>query len=122
MDKQLESQEYLTTFLLRIGLASAFLFAGVSALLDPTNWVGFIPQFIRSLINENIFLYIHSTGELILGLWLLSNKKIFYAASISALSMFAILVFNLSELDIIFRDIAIFFMALALAIAVYQKK
>ncbi len=121
MDKRLESQEYLTTFLLRVGLTAVFLFAGVSAILNPSSWAGFIPQFIRSIIEDKHFLYLHSAAEFALGIWLLSNKKIFYAASVATSSMFFIIIFNLPLLDIIFRDIAIFFMALALAISTYKK-
>lgn len=114
--------EVLISFFLRAGLAVVFLYAAISALLNPQNWVGFIPQFIGNIIPPLIFLKIHSIAEIILGLWLISNKKVFYAAVLSALSMFAIVVFNTGSLDIVFRDIAILFSAIALAILTYNKR
>ncbi len=113
---------FFTSFFLRVGLAIVFFYASISAFLNPLAWVGFIPLFVKAIIPANIFLYIHSTAELILGLWLLSNKKVFYASLISALALLAIVVFNITALDIIFRDIAILFAALALAALSYKNR
>jgi len=52
----------------------------------------------------------------------LSDKKTVYAALISALSIFTIIIFNPWALDIIFRDVAILFAAIALAILSYKNK
>ena len=105
----------LASFCLRIGLAVVFLYAAVAALIDPDSWVGFIPAFIRSVIPGRTFLAVHSIGEIALGLWLLSGFRPFLAALLAALAMAGIVLFNLASLDIVFRDIAILFMALALA-------
>lgn len=104
------------SFILRSGLALVFLYAGVASLLDPTSWIGFIPGWLRGIIPAETFLVVHAGGEIILGLWLISGKNAYAAAIISALAMGAIIVFNLGALDIVFRDVAILGMAIALAV------
>ena len=117
-----KDRELLVSFILRAGLALVFLYASISALLEPSPWTGYVPGFVKQIIPVNIFLAIHSFAELILAFWLLSGKKIFYAALISALAMLSIIVFNLGSLDIVFRDMAIMLSALALAVLHYNKE
>ncbi|OHA63688.1 MAG: hypothetical protein A2842_01310 [Candidatus Wildermuthbacteria bacterium RIFCSPHIGHO2_01_FULL_48_25] len=102
------------TLLLRIGLAFVFFYAAVSSFFEPLNWIGFFPQFLRGLIPQNLLLSGFSLFEVGMGLWLLSGKKAFAAAFISAVSLLGIVLFNLGSLDIMFRDIGLFFAALAL--------
>ncbi|MDP2637220.1 MAG: hypothetical protein Q8P03_01255, partial [bacterium] len=100
--------------LLRIGLAFVFFYAAISSFFEPLNWVGFFPQFLRSLIPQNMLLLGFSLFEAAMGLWLLSGRKVFLASFISALSFLGIVLFNLGSLDILFRDIGLLFAALAL--------
>lgn len=117
-----KSRESLVSLFLRWGLALVFLYASISAFINPSAWVIFIPKFVTGIIPELIFLKIHSLVEIFLALWLLSNKKIFYASVISSLALLGIIIFNLTQLDIVFRDIAILFMAIALTILSYKKE
>ncbi len=103
-------------FFLLFGLAVVFLYAAVAAFLDPSSWSGFIPQFMRNIIPTKIFLTVFSVYQILLALWLFSKKKTFYAAVLSAATLFLIVVFNLKNFDIVFRDVAIFFAAVALAL------
>lgn len=106
----------MQSFLLRVGLATALLYAATASLLDPDSWIGFIPAIFRSIISGEILLALFSIYEAALALWLLSGKSAFYSALLAAATLFFITVFNLGALDIVFRDIAIIFMALALAV------
>ncbi|SRR3989338_6935017 len=112
----------LASFTLRAGLATVFLYASISALLNPLSWAGYVPIFIKQIIPVNLFLTIHSFAELILAFWLLSGKKIFYAALLSVLALLSIIIFNLTALDIVFRDISIMLSALALMILHYNRE
>jgi|SRR3989344_1830641 len=112
------NKETLASFFLRLGLAVVFFYAAISSFLSPQNWIGFFPRFLQ----VSWILTLFSVYEMILGLWFLSNKKVFYASILSALTLFFIVVFNITLLDVIFRDIAIFFMALALAALSYEKR
>jgi hypothetical protein len=105
-------KEKLVSLLLRLGLAFAFIYAAISAFINPTAWIGFFPEFLR---GEGV-LMIFSVGEIVLGLWLLWGKKVFYAAILSALAMAGIVWFNFGAMDIVFRDVSILLMAIALAV------
>jgi len=114
------NKQYLSNLLLRIGLAFVFLYAGIAAFISPNNWVGFIPN-IGNFITKAILLQIHSAVNVLLSIWLLSNKKIFYASIISSIFLFGIIIFNISSFDIVFRDVAILLAAISLSIFNYKN-
>lgn len=100
--------------LLRLGLAFVFLYASIGSLLFPDNWIWFIPDWIQKIIPLQPLLLVHAGFELLLGLWLLSGKKTFFAAIMAALDLLAIMLPNINIFDTVFRDVGLFFMALAL--------
>ncbi len=106
----------LVNLLLRISIASVFLYAAASATLNPNNWIGYLPQFLRNIFPAKYLLWLFSFYELLLSLWILSGKKTFYAGILSAITLMGIITTNLGALDITFRDLAIFFAALALTL------
>ena len=106
----------LVSFVLRSGLAIVFLYAGIAAFITPTNWIGFIPNIVEYVIPKTLFLTIFSSYEILLALWLISNKKAFYSSIVASATMIAIIIPNILALDIVFRDIAILFMAVASSI------
>ena len=117
-----EDKNSTISLFLRLGLAFSFLYAGIAAFFNPLAWVGYIPVFLRDMISEGILLNLHSAFNVLLGLWLLSNKKTFYAAVVSAIALFAIIISNIVLFDIVFRDVSILLAAVALAILSYTKE
>lgn len=113
---------YFVSFFLRVGLATVFLYVGIAAIFSPETWLGFIPGFMRKIISGNLFLHIHSIFNICLALWLLSNKKTFYASTLASITLFAIIIFNFSALDIVFRDLSILFSAIALMFLSHRGK
>lgn len=102
--------------ILRVGVAFTLLYAAVSSFLTPVNWIGFFPAFLfQSAIPEELILGAFSLFEIILGLWLLWGKKVVYPALLSAFAFGGIALFNLGAMDIVFRDVGLFFAALAIA-------
>lgn len=112
--KKINRKEILISFLLRSGLAIAFFYAGISSFLNPTNWIGFVPNFVSLIISKEIFLIIFSIYQILLGIGLLSEYKTFALSILSSITLFLILFVNIGNLEILFRDIAILFMALTL--------
>lgn len=110
------NEKKLVSFFLRTGLAIVFLYAGIAALLNPAVWIGFIPIWVRNIIPGNIFLPMHAVLDIIIGMWMIAGKKLLYVSIIASLSLFSIIIFNTTALDIIFRDIALLFSAVALMI------
>jgi len=117
-----QNKNILISFLLRSGLAIAFFYAGISSFLNPTNWIGFVPNFVNLIIPKEIFLIIFSTYQILLGIGLLSDYKTFALSILSSATLFLILFGNILNLDILFRDVAILFMALALISLSYKSK
>ena len=111
MEKNLK----IAKLLLRISVAFTFFYAAIFSFLNPNDWIGFFPIFIRDIFSAQFLLTTFSFYELILGFWLVSGKWQFYAGLTSALTILGIIVFNFGAMDIVFRDVGLFFAALALA-------
>jgi uncharacterized membrane protein YphA (DoxX/SURF4 family) len=110
----------LVVWLLRIGIASVYLYAGVSSILNPNDWIAFLPPFISVFVPAATALFGIAVFQIILAIWLLTGFKTFYAALIAAFMILGIVVFNLNALEITFRDFTIFFASLALAAGTYK--
>ncbi len=110
----------LAPLLLRVGLAVVFLYAAIASFVEPDAWIGYLPIVLRHIFPANILLGGFSIIQILLSLWLLLGKKTFYAAGVSVLMLLGIIVANFGAMDIIFRDFAILFSALALAAMSYQ--
>ncbi len=104
----------LVDFFLRAGLAIAFLYAAVAQMLRPEQWIIWFPAWLGKIADLTILLYIFSAYQVGLALWLFTDKKTVYAACLAAMTLLGIIIFNITALDLIFRDIAMLFMALAL--------
>lgn len=105
----------LVSFVLRVALAIPFLYAAIASLLQPESWVGFLPQWVSTLLPVEFTLTLFAFYELALGVWLLSRRKTFLASSVAALTLSAIILTNLGALEIVFRDVGLLLVAVALA-------
>ena len=114
-------KEKIVFLLLRVGLAFVFIYAAISATINPINWIGYFPQFLRSVIPDNLLLPPFSLAEVILGLWMLWGKKLFFPSLIATFATAGIIFFNLNQMDIVFRDVSIMLTGAALAVHSYDK-
>jgi len=110
-------REQLVHLALRIGAAFAFLYPSIAAVFDPVSWFSYFPRFVRDLPVDPLVL-LHGFGilEAALALWVLSGWKIRTPAFAMTAILIAIVVLNLSGLDVVFRDLSIALMTLALAL------
>jgi len=105
------------SFILRIGLAFAFLYPAIAAFIEPVAWIGYFPQFVKDVIpNEALLLNLFGFTEVVIALWLLWGKYVFYPSVIAAVVLVTIVIFNWGGLDVVFRDLSIAAMAVALAV------
>ena len=113
----------LPEILLRIGIAFAFLYPPVAALTDPESWLGYFPAFLTTLAGSHELLLLHVFGvvEVALALWILFGKRVFIPSVIACGMLLAIVVFNLAQFPVLFRDISIALMAATLAVMHYKK-
>ncbi len=109
------SKNKIVSLLLRLGLASVLLYAGVSSFVSPIEWAGYLPQFLTRHFTGNGLIYLFAAGEMLLAFWLLSGVYLRYAAGLAALMFMSIIFTNLPTFQAItFRDVPMVFMALAL--------
>ena len=108
----------LASLFLRVGLAFSFFYVAIASFVNPTAWIGFLPRVLQS----DGMLVAHAVFEIVLGLWLLSGWKMFYASIVSAVVILGIIVFNFGAFDIVFRDVTILFAAIALAVLSYDRR
>lgn len=111
----------IVNLLLRLSIASVFLYAAVAATLQPQNWIWYIPQIARNLFPAKLLLSGFSLYQAMLSIWILSGRKTFYAALLASVTFLGIIGANLSVIDVLFRDFAIFFASLALAVGSYKN-
>lgn len=104
---------------LRIGLAFAFLYPPLNALVDPLAWIGYFPPFVKGYVPDLVLLHAFGAVEIILALWILSGWRVYWPALAATGMLLGIVVFNLSNFQVLFRDISLAAMALALSMLSY---
>ena len=116
-DRQAQAEE-TAKFLLRVGIAFAFIYPAVAASIDPMSWIGFIPDFVTEAFpgSDNVLLSIFGITEIFIAIWILTAKKVAVPSIIASVYLLAIFLFNITLLDIVFRDISILLMSLSLLI------
>src|SRR3989344_3060139 len=104
---------------LRLGLAFTLLYAAWSAFQNPLNWIGFLPSNLISLVPFQVtardILMAFSIAQVGIAALLLLGKQVMLASLATAALLLGIIWFNFGAMDILFRDVGLFFAALALA-------
>lgn len=108
--------------LLRISVAFAFLYPPFNALSQPEAWVGYLPPFVGSMMDPVLALHIFGIVEVGIALWILSGKRIWLPSLTAAVLLVGIVVFNMPEFQVLFRDLSLAAAALVLAITRWPKK
>jgi hypothetical protein len=115
------SKHAIVQFFFRLSIASVFLYAAIGSFINSDAWLGFFPRFMREILPPNLLLNIFSVYEIVLALWVLWGKYLFYSSALAALTLAGIIIFNISLLDIVFRDLAILFISIGLMLDNYKK-
>ncbi len=110
------STESALNLLLRAGVAFAFLYPPLNALVDPNAWIGYFPDFVHEYVSDEVLLYSFGLVEIVLGLWILSGYKILIPSLLATLMLVSIVAFNFNQLQVLFRDLSIALAALYLAL------
>jgi len=106
-----------SNFLLRIALAFAFLYPAYGFWTNPNDWLGYIPLFVRTIgFSQDVLLMLIAGLHLVLALWILSGWKIFLPSAAAATLLLAIVFFDFANFEVVFRDVSIAAIAIALAI------
>jgi len=109
------ARENIADILLRIGVALSFLYPPIDALANPYSWLGYFPHFLQGILPDMVILHSFGVVEVVLALWILSGKHIFWPSTVATLMLLAIVLFNGGDFPILFRDVSIACMSAALA-------
>ena len=107
--------------LLRIAVAFPLLWAGVSQLQNPTNWIGFVPLWLDTVIPAETFLIIHSIFNLVVGAGLLAGLWRMVFAGLATASLASILIFYGVD-DTTFRDVGLAILAFVLFLRALRSR
>ena len=116
----MDSSNKHALLLLKAGIAFAFLYPALSAFVDPSAWIGYVPAWIDQFIPREIFLLIFSPFEIVVALGILFWDNPL-PSIVAGIMLISIVVFNSNELSVVFRDISIAITAFALAFLVRSK-
>jgi hypothetical protein len=117
------NRERIAHLILRVGVAFAFLYPAIDEISNPDGWIGYFPTFVHNFAGLPDLVILHAFGvvEVITALWILSGKKIFIPSLFATIVLVVIVGFNWFVLDILFRDLSIAAMSLALAVMAYRS-
>ena len=108
--------------LLRVGVAFAFLYVAVSMSINPDNWIGYYPDFLLNMVAEKILTTSSAIFHTVIALWILFSRRIFIPSVLASLGLIAIIAFNYTQMNTLFRDVTILTATLALAIEGWQHE
>lgn len=105
----------------RIGLALAFLYPPYAALMDPVSWLSYFPQFVRGIataahVPDLVLLHGFGVVEVVIALWILFGRRLFYPSLAATVLLVVIVVLNLADFEVLFRDLSIAALSLAFTI------
>ncbi|HEY4511690.1 MAG TPA: hypothetical protein VJH55_02515 [Candidatus Paceibacterota bacterium] len=108
----------MAPFLLRLATALAFLYPAYAIHASPESWLSYIPPFVDNFkIPQAMLTSLFTALHVIIGVWILSGKKIFIPSLIATLFLAGVVALNWDQIDILFRDLALALVALYLTIA-----
>jgi hypothetical protein len=100
-------------WILRIAISFTVLWAGVGGILHPTNWVGFVPEFVENFIDPEVFLIAHGFLWILVAAGLIAGFWRPFFSFIAFAGLASILIFYGID-DITFRDVGLTLAALVL--------
>lgn len=118
----METSERVGIFLLRVGVAFAFLYPPIDAFFSPASWIGFFPHFARGYAPDATLLFAWDALEIVIALWILSGWRIFIPSALATVLLALIVLFNLPLMEVVFRDVSIALMSATLAWFAYTKR
>jgi uncharacterized membrane protein YphA (DoxX/SURF4 family) len=103
---------------LRLGLAITFIWIGALIVQSPDSWAGFIQPWATGLLILPVAKAMTVVGffDIVLGVWLLTNRLVWAAALLASIHLLIILVTS-GVNDVTIRDIGLLGAAITLALA-----
>jgi uncharacterized membrane protein YphA (DoxX/SURF4 family) len=115
LDMQKLHNPRVAQWLLRIGLAFVFAYAGFDSIREPLAWTGYLPHIVATSSHATAIMRLFGGFELALAVVMLVGVYLRYASALAAVMLLGIVVMNPDSLLITFRDVGLALMAAALA-------
>ncbi len=116
------SREKLADLILRLGSAFAFIFPPLNAIVNPYSWIGYFPNFVKGFVPDEVLLHSFGAVEIVIALWIIFGKRIFWPSAFASVMLLGIIVFNFNNFETLFRDVSILAMTLSLSVMYYPRK
>ena len=113
----LSKNDKIRHILTRLAVAQVLIIFGMWEIVQPVYWNSFVPTFVSSFMNINLFVQLHGIFILILGVAILIGAYLRISAALAALTTLAVIAFLLISSgfsDIIVRDVVIVLAAASL--------
>lgn len=99
----------------RLGVGSVFFIFGIMQLVNPENWIGYLPDFILSFGDAGRFIFFNGIFDLVLGFFLLIGLLTRVSAFIGILHLMGV-IFSLGFNDIAVRDFGLLLVLISVLI------
>lgn len=113
---------HLSSWLLRVGLAFVFVYAATISSIDPVAAATYFPSVLPREWVMEVVLPAFVVYEVLLAVGLLTARYTYAASLLAAATMVGIIVVNANAFDVLFRNVAIAFAALSLAVQTREAR
>jgi hypothetical protein len=110
------SKQQAVSLLLRLGLAFAFFYGAAASILRPDDWASYFPSILKTYLSNMFLLRSFEAIEILLGIWLISGKRVFVPSVISVAILLLAALVNIGTTDMAFLGISLTTAALSLSI------
>jgi uncharacterized membrane protein YphA (DoxX/SURF4 family) len=114
----IDEKKHYSTFIVRVGIAAVFLWFGIDKFVHTSNWIGWVPMWMQSLIPISLtsFMYIQGFIEALTGFLLLIGYKTRFAAFLAIITLLGVelSMFGTGQTEIMLRDAGLLAASLSL--------
>ncbi|MBX4212239.1 hypothetical protein KW787_02155 [Candidatus Pacearchaeota archaeon] len=106
----------IISLVLAIAVAFAHIYPGISIFINPSQWQIFVPGWLTNIVSSNTFLYLHAFFDLAVVLLILYPRTRLYGSSLASINFILIILSNLDNLFILFRDVSLLIISLLIVL------
>src|SRR3989338_6436313 len=88
----IETHKHWGTFFSRIGIAAIFLWFGLDKFVHATNWIGWVPDWMITVIPISLekFMYVQGGIETLVGILLVVGYKVRFASLLAVITLLGV--------------------------------
>jgi len=110
------------SWIIKLGLAFILAYVSIDSFISPDLWIGFLPGWATSTVSAKLLLDLFSIAQLVLAAGLLWRQVSAYAALLTAVLLGAIVLTDLQDFLIVFRDLGLACAAAGVAVLDWKRK